>query len=186
MLVRVVLLFSLTSLVSCATVPLPEIDHVAGAGYEGVIFSSEYARRTYYKSERRLWTPTRKMIAVFEQRFARALRAKQIPLDVVRSPRMRRQYLGMFEYQTGRRLMLVRLMGPAVYSDTRIGLTDFQSVPNDAWYGEAWFDPASKVILDFGGRLPGLILPGPHDRSAGPPPPPQPYPFMTEPITPGP
>jgi hypothetical protein len=160
---------------SCATVAPPAIDHVGGAGYAGVIFSAEYAHLHYY-SQRLMWTPTRAIIAGFERRFARWLRDRRLSTDAVRPPKLQRQYLGMFDYQTGAKLLYVRFLGP-VYPVTDLVLPDFEFIPEGATVGEAWFDPASKRIIDVGGSFGAFWFPGARDRSQRPPPPaPQPPP----------
>jgi hypothetical protein len=165
---------------ACAHAPPPDIDRISGPGYEGVLFSAEYARRTYFLSGTpRLWTPTRTMVADFERRLLRYLRSKQIQLESPTKPRLR-QYLGILEYRTGRRLMRAALFCPDVYRETGI-LMDVTDV-----YGDcdctAWYDPRSKSILEFGCSMKRGLLRYPDDRGL-PPRPPEP-PSTGEPTPP--
>ena len=57
---------------------------------------------------RRLWTPTRKMVETFERRLAPRLAHERLPPADLWA-QVRRRYLGMFEYGTGRKLMYVSL-----------------------------------------------------------------------------
>ena len=135
---------------SCATMPpapaTSGIEHVSGKLYDGVIFSAEYARSTYYHDTQRLWTPTRKDIARLERGLARWLRKEHLDADSVSPERARRHYIGTFDEAHGGRVVWVRFLGPPLYSETRLALPDGCSVPQDAFYAEGWFNPRTDMI----------------------------------------
>jgi hypothetical protein len=173
------LLLSCVALSACATVT-PDVQPVSGPGYEGVIFSAERARRVCGESFR-VWTPTRRTVAQFERRLPAYLQMKRIALESPMTPRLR-QYLGVSDYKTGRRVLRVGLLCAPEYSDAQpvIGKTD---VYHDCDC-MALFDPASKQILDFGCAM-RSAGPGRYPRDPALPPVPQPeLPSTGEPTPP--
>jgi hypothetical protein len=162
---------------SCAhappTGPAPDVDHVSGPGYEGVIFSAEYARTHDYWTSMPVWTVTRGQVDAFERALARLLAKRHETLPTAFP--IKRQYLGVFEYGTQRRLLRARLLGPSLYSEDRVQmLPDFEYVPSDAVQCIGWYDPAARKIIDFGCFMAPGVRERFHDLDRPPPPPPPP------------
>jgi hypothetical protein len=152
--------------------PPPDVEHVAGPGYEGVIFSAEFARR-YFVSGHPVWTVTRKMVDDFERKLASMLRERRVSLPT-QFP-IKRQYLGFYHYATHRPLLRGRLLCPSMYSEDQVELGDFLYYGPTECHCDGWYDPSTRKIVDFGcnvvpglpRRIPELDRPPP-----GPPPPP--------------
>ena len=135
-------------LCSCATIGRPpaEITPISGAGWEGVIFSADYDRKTFFKYCRSdLWTPTRAQVLRFEKEFPGYLRRrKQSFLSVL--PTRKRQYIGMAD-EARRPFMNVALL----CGDD----SEWKNRPAFAADGgdcncRARFDPASSQVTSFG------------------------------------
>lgn len=122
---------------ACATVPAADVTRVAGPGFDGVIFSADYAHRTFFVDRRPLWTPTERTVAAFERRFA----------SHTRYASYKRQYIGMFERGTDRRLMRVNLLCATIPWTARPIMYMSDGYGCDC---AAWFDPVAKRVLDFG------------------------------------
>src|SRR5262249_11196105 len=146
-------------LAACAHAPpRPSVDHVVVAGYEGVIFSAAYALGRDLPRGERAWDVTPKDVAEFERQLARWGRERQRALPTTRWP-LKWQFLGLYDYQSGRPLMRARLLPPGSYSEERV------DVLPDTLFAETqclgWYDRRDKRILEFGCMAEGL---GPFPR----------------------
>jgi hypothetical protein len=152
-------LFGLACLLACsAHAPPRPREHVSGPGYDGVLFSADYAHSRDLGLERRAWTPTPKMVGDFERRLAGWLRERHLALPS--NLPLERQYLGLYADGSGARVLRARVMCPSLYSEDRVEvLPDFQYYGPSECLCVGWYDPASKRILAFGCSNTGSGLP---------------------------
>ena len=132
---------------SCGTVA-PDIQRITRPDHEGVIFSKEYATQTIGCGVSALWTPTRKLVNRFEERFKEYQIQHHVPGFVAG---YHRQYLGVTNYKTGQKILRVELYCPMV--------SHWQECPmpmvadGAECLCAALFDPQSKEVVAFGCQM---------------------------------